>query len=67
MRLPLSTDARARAAALRLQDSPGKADSLTRIASESGTSLRTLKRAFPRETGLTLVAWRRCTARATGA
>jgi len=34
MRLPPSTDARARAAALRLQDSPGKADRLTHIASE---------------------------------
>ena len=67
LRLPLSTGARARAAALRLQDSPGNVDSLTRIASESGTSLRTLQRAFLRETGLTLEAWRRCTARATGA
>jgi AraC-like DNA-binding protein len=58
MRLPLPTDARALTAALRLQDSPGDADSLTRLASESGASLRTLQRLFPRETGLTLEAWR---------
>jgi AraC-like DNA-binding protein len=58
MRLPLPTDARALTAALRLQDSPGEADSLTRLASESGASLRTLQRLFPRETGLTLEAWR---------
>ncbi len=41
-----------------MQDSPGETDSLTRLASESGASLRTLQRLFPRETGLTLEAWR---------
>jgi AraC-like DNA-binding protein len=58
MRLPLPTDARARKAALRLQESPGEADSLTKLALESGASLRTLQRIFPRETGLTLEGWR---------
>jgi AraC-like DNA-binding protein/quercetin dioxygenase-like cupin family protein len=58
MRLPLPGDARARAAALRLQEAPGEAGSLAGLASASGTSLRTLQRLFPRETGLTLEAWR---------
>jgi AraC-like DNA-binding protein len=58
MHLPLPTDARARTAALRLQDAPGEAGSLTSLASDSGASLRTLQRLFPRETGLTLEAWR---------
>jgi hypothetical protein len=63
MRLPLSTDARARAAALRLQDFPSKADSLTRIASESGTS-------SDAAAGLSTRNWPHswsCTTRTTGA
>lgn len=58
LRLPLPGDPRARAAALRLQDAPGDANDLARLAVESGASLRTLQRLFPRETGLTLEAWR---------
>ena len=58
LRLPLPGDPRARAAALRLQDAPGEANDLPKLATESGASLRTLQRIFPRETGLTLEAWR---------
>ncbi len=58
LRLPLPGDARALAAALRLQDAPAEAGDLARLAAESGASLRTLQRLFPRETGLTLEAWR---------
>ncbi len=56
--LPLPADPRARAAALRLQDAPSDTNDLSRLAADSGASLRTLQRLFPRETGLTLVAWR---------
>lgn len=59
LRLPLPSDPRARALALRLQAAPGDAAALARLARESGASLRTLQRLFPRETGLTLEAWRR--------
>jgi AraC-like DNA-binding protein len=55
--LPLPGDPRARAAALRLQDDPNHTN-LSRLAADSGASLRTLQRLFPRETGLTLEAWR---------
>lgn len=58
LRLPLPGDPRALAAALRLQDAPGDANDLARLAEDSGASLRTLQRLFPRETGLTLEAWR---------
>ena len=58
LRLPLPSDPRARAAALRLQDAPGDGGGLARLATDSGASLRTLQRLFPRETGLTLEAWR---------
>ncbi len=56
--LPLPGDPRARTAALRLQHAPGEASDLARLAADSGASLRTLQRLFPRETGLTLTAWR---------
>jgi len=58
LRLPLPDDPRARVAAARIQDTPDEADDLTKLAAESGASLRTLQRLFPRETGLTLEAWR---------
>jgi AraC-like DNA-binding protein len=58
LRLPLPSDPRARAAALRLQDGPGHVGDLAGVAADSGASLRTLQRLFPRETGLTLEAWR---------
>jgi AraC-like DNA-binding protein len=58
LRLPLPADPRARAAAFRLQAAPADAADLSALAAESGASLRTLQRLFPRETGLTLEAWR---------
>jgi AraC-like DNA-binding protein len=58
LRLPLPSDPRARAAAVLIQNAPGNADDLARLATDSGASLRTLQRLFPRETGLTLEAWR---------
>ena len=58
LRLPLPADSRARAAAFRLQHDPGAAHDLAALASDSGASVRTLQRLFPRETGLTLEAWR---------
>ena len=58
LRLPLPNDPRARAAAGLLQNAPAVANDLTKLASDSGASLRTLQRLFPRETGLTLEAWR---------
>ena len=56
--LPLPADPRAHALALRLQDAPSEAGGLSLMAAQSGASLRTLQRLFPRETGLTLEAWR---------
>jgi len=58
LRLPLPGDPRARAAALRLQAAPAEAVDLSILAAKSGASLRTLQRLFPKETGLTLEAWR---------
>lgn len=58
LRLPLPVDPRAHALALRLQAIPSGDEGLARLVSESGASLRTLQRIFPRETGLTLDAWR---------
>lgn len=57
--LPLPVDPRARSVALRLQEAPTAVDGLSSLAAESGASLRTLQRLFPRDTGLTLEAWRR--------
>jgi AraC-like DNA-binding protein len=56
--LPLPRDPRARNLAERLQDHPDSDDDLGRLARDAGASLRTLQRLFPRETGLTLEAWR---------
>jgi AraC-like DNA-binding protein/quercetin dioxygenase-like cupin family protein len=56
--LPLPRDTRARRVAERVQDQPHSDDHLGRLAREAGASLRTLQRLFPRETGLTLEAWR---------
>jgi len=56
--LPLPRDPRAHALAMRVQDAPGSTDDLAQLAAGSGASLRTLQRLFPRETGLTLEAWR---------
>ena len=58
LRLPLPLDPRAHALALRLQATPSGDERLARLVAESGASLRTLQRIFPRETGMTLEAWR---------
>jgi AraC-like DNA-binding protein len=57
LRLPWPADARAVAAASRLTE--GGAADLDEVARVVGASRRTLERAFRRETGLTLGAWRR--------
>jgi AraC-like DNA-binding protein len=56
--LPLPADRRALAFAALVQEATGEAASLDALAQRSGASLRTLQRIFPRETGLTLEAWR---------
>lgn len=56
--IPLPRDPRARRLAERVQDHPESDDDLARLARGAGASLRTLQRLFPRETGLTLEAWR---------
>jgi AraC-like DNA-binding protein len=56
--LPMPRDRRALAVAAALQDRPEGARDLPRLAAASGASLRTLQRIFPRETGLTIEAWR---------
>lgn len=56
--LPLPTHACALALAERLQDDPGDRSDLGSLARAVGASLRTLQRIFPRETGLSLEAWR---------
>ena len=56
--LPLPQDRRARAAAAALQNALDADRDLPALAAASGASLRTLQRLFPRETGLTLEAWR---------
>ncbi len=56
--LPLPRDRRARSLAESVQADPDRDDDLARLAREAGASLRTLQRVFPRETGLTLEAWR---------
>jgi AraC-like DNA-binding protein len=58
LRLPLPADPRARAVAFQLQGAPEQIVDLSHLAQSSGASLRTLQRVFPRETGLTLEAWR---------
>ena len=56
--LPLPRDARAAAVAHHLQRAPGEGGDLASLARIAGASLRTLQRLFPKETGLTLEAWR---------
>lgn len=55
--LPLPGDSRARRVADHVQNDPGARD-LHQLARRAGASLRTLQRIFPRETGLTIEAWR---------
>lgn len=57
--LPLPSDARAAALAERLLAGPEGREGLAGLAVGTGASLRTLQRLFPRETGLSLEAWRR--------
>jgi len=56
--LPLPRDPRARNLAEHVQAHPESGHDLARLAREAGASPRTLQRLFPRETGLTLEAWR---------
>ncbi|THD62041.1 helix-turn-helix transcriptional regulator [Phenylobacterium sp.] len=58
MALPLPLDPRALALAERLQAAPDDRAGLPALARAAGASLRTLQRIFPRETGLSLEAWR---------
>jgi AraC-like DNA-binding protein len=58
LRLPLPRDARALRLAEHWRHTPADRRDLTALALEVGASLRTLQRLFPRETGLTLEAWR---------
>lgn len=57
LRLPTPHDARARAAAEHIQRRPE--DRLATVARAAGASVRTLERAFQRETGMPLGRWRR--------
>ncbi len=56
--LPMPGDPRALAFAGAVQASPDGRKGLGDLATAAGASLRTLQRLFPRETGLTLEAWR---------
>jgi len=56
--LPLPQDARASALAQRLQKAPDEDCDLATLARACGASLQTLQRVFPKETGMTLEAWR---------
>lgn len=56
--LPLPSDRRAAALAEQLQANPQAHSDLGSLARAAGSSLRTLQRLFPRETGLSLEAWR---------
>jgi AraC-like DNA-binding protein len=56
--LPLPDHAGALAVAERVQDDPSDRSDLGSLARAAGASLRTLQRVFPRETGLSLEAWR---------
>lgn len=58
MHLPLPSDPRALAAASLLQLEPASARALPAVATQAGTSLRTLQRLFARQTGMTLEVWR---------
>ncbi|HEV7159039.1 MAG TPA: helix-turn-helix transcriptional regulator [Caulobacteraceae bacterium] len=56
--LPLPRDKRAQTLANHLQTRPGDRANLADLAQQAGASLRTLQRLFPKETGLTVEAWR---------
>ena len=56
--LPLPRDRRASTLAGRLQAQPWDRSGLAALARDAGASLRTLQRIFPRETGLSIDAWR---------
>jgi AraC-like DNA-binding protein len=56
--LPLPGDRRALALAEQVQANPDDQSNLASLARATGSSLRTLQRLFPRETGLSLEAWR---------
>lgn len=56
--LPLPNDPRALALAQQVQTAPDDRTDLPGLARAAGASLRTLQRIFPRETGLSLEAWR---------
>lgn len=56
--LPLPMDPRALALAQQVQAAPDARTDLPGLARAAGASLRTLQRIFPRETGLSLEAWR---------
>ncbi|WP_309646210.1 helix-turn-helix transcriptional regulator [Phenylobacterium sp.] len=56
--LPLPSDPRARALAERLHAQPDDRTDFPALARQTGASLRTLQRIFPRETGLSLEGWR---------
>ena len=56
--LPLPVDPRGLALAEQVQAAPDDRTDLAGLARAAGASLRTLQRVFPRETGLSLEAWR---------
>lgn len=56
--LPLPHDPRARKFAEHMLRNPGDGRDMSLLATEVGASLRTLQRLFPRQTGLTMEAWR---------
>ncbi len=57
--LPLPRDRRALALADRLRAAPHDRSDIADLARDAGAGLRTLQRVFPRETGLSIDAWRR--------
>lgn len=58
LELPMPTDPRARALAVRLEEAPGAPDDVPDLARDVGASRRTLERLFVAETGMTIGRWR---------
>ncbi|MRW92171.1 helix-turn-helix domain-containing protein [Duganella sp. FT80W] len=56
--LPLPRDTRALKLAQHWQANPDDERGISELAADCGATLRTLQRLFPRETGLTIEAWR---------
>lgn len=56
--LPLPRDPRALKLAQFLESAPGDRQSLERLVTDTGASLRTLQRCFIEETGMTIESWR---------